>query len=129
MTCCADTYLTFRAAKQFFFLRYSVDYWTIRCGTVSIFFFVLRYECSCCISLVEKVIEDVRKKREMHSLEPAKERDCGICFCPIEEDEIHRLESCGHSYCKECVELQFKSAVKNRVNDDQVQHILDQCSF
>lgn len=66
-----------------------------------------------CISLVEKVIEDVRKKREMHSLEPAKERDCGICFCPIEEDEIYRLESCGHSYCKECVELQFKSVVKN----------------
>ena len=66
-----------------------------------------------CISLVEKVIEDVRKKHEMHSLEPAKERNCGICFCPIEEDKIHRLESCGHSYCKECVELQFKSAVKN----------------
>jgi hypothetical protein len=37
-----------------------------------------------CISLVEKVIEDVRKKREMHSLEPAKERDCGICLCSIE---------------------------------------------
>ncbi|XP_033109101.1 ATP-dependent RNA helicase DEAH12, chloroplastic-like [Anneissia japonica] len=31
-----------------------------------------------------------------------EEDECGVCFSPIENDS-HRLEGCGHNYCKECL--------------------------
>nr|XP_022344536.1 ATP-dependent RNA helicase DEAH12, chloroplastic-like [Crassostrea virginica] len=38
--------------------------------------------------------------------------DCGICLCEVSETELYRLESCGHSYCKDCVNLHLKSAIE-----------------
>lgn len=39
--------------------------------------------------------------------------DCPICMCPVELNQINRLEYCGHAYCKECL----KSLILNAVND------------
>ena len=29
--------------------------------------------------------------------------DCPVCFCPIVEGDIYRLEYCGHAYCRPCI--------------------------
>ena len=29
--------------------------------------------------------------------------DCPVCFCPIDEGDIYRLEYCGHAYCRPCI--------------------------
>ncbi|XP_063398977.1 uncharacterized protein LOC134683600 [Mytilus trossulus] len=64
-------------------------------------------------SLIDTMISLVIKKRQECKLQPSKTRDCMVCFCPIEEGEMYRLEACGHPYCKDCVELQFKTDIKN----------------
>ena len=37
--------------------------------------------------------------------------DCVACFCPIDEDDLYRLEACAHPYCKDCVKQQVCSFV------------------
>ncbi|XP_042221163.1 ATP-dependent RNA helicase DEAH12, chloroplastic-like [Homarus americanus] len=40
--------------------------------------------------------------------------DCVTCFCPIELEDLYRLECCGHSYCKECIKLQMDTAIAGK---------------
>ncbi|KAJ8312727.1 hypothetical protein KUTeg_010100 [Tegillarca granosa] len=40
--------------------------------------------------------------------------DCSICFCPIENGELYRLESCGHEYCKDCIKRQAEISVTGK---------------
>ncbi|CAC5386483.1 DHX8 [Mytilus coruscus] len=63
--------------------------------------------------IINSVIESMIKNRKEYKLQRTQTRDCVVCFCPIEEGEIYRLEVCGHPYCKDCVELQFILSVKN----------------
>ena len=63
--------------------------------------------------IINSVIESMIKNRKECKLQRTQTRDCVVCFCPIEEGEIYRLEVCGHPYCKDCVELQFILSVRN----------------
>lgn len=40
--------------------------------------------------------------------------DCVTCFCPVDLNNIYRLESCGHPYCKECIQLQMDAAIDSK---------------
>lgn len=66
------------------------------------------------IEVVQTVIEGVVKKGKCNEhLQSVKTRDCVVCFCPIEEGELYRLEICGHSYCKDCIKFQFQSHIES----------------
>ncbi|XP_076435215.1 uncharacterized protein LOC143275037 [Babylonia areolata] len=38
---------------------------------------------------------------------------CVACFCPIDTNDLYRLEACAHPYCKDCVKHQVSVAVKD----------------
>ncbi|XP_033109099.1 ATP-dependent RNA helicase DEAH12, chloroplastic-like [Anneissia japonica] len=42
-----------------------------------------------------------------------EEDDCGVCFSPVENDS-HRLEGCGHNYCKECLMNLLQHSVESK---------------
>ncbi|VDI41954.1 ATP-dependent RNA helicase DHX8/PRP22 [Mytilus galloprovincialis] len=54
---------------------------------------------------IQNVIDEIsdRKTKEVSQL--CNTRDCALCLCEIEDDNIYRLELCGHPYCKQCVIL------------------------
>ncbi|XP_071134146.1 uncharacterized protein [Mytilus edulis] len=61
------------------------------------------------IEKIQTVIEETGLKMKGKVLQPSTTRECVVCFCEIEDGKMYRLEACGHSYCKECVEFQFQS--------------------
>lgn len=65
------------------------------------------------VAIIESVIETVSKNRTLVRPLTEKSRDCSVCLCPVGEGELYRMEICGHAYCKDCVELQFKSDVRS----------------
>lgn len=67
------------------------------------------------MGLIDNIIKTMWEKRANAKPMTETSRDCVVCLCPIDEGELYRVEICGHAYCKDCVQLQFKSAVRNNM--------------
>ncbi|XP_063404918.1 uncharacterized protein LOC134688289 [Mytilus trossulus] len=61
------------------------------------------------IEKMQMVIEETGLKMKGRVLKSSKTRECVVCFCEIEDGNMYRLEVCGHSYCKQCVQFQFQA--------------------
>ncbi|VDI41957.1 E3 ubiquitin-protein ligase RNF14 [Mytilus galloprovincialis] len=61
------------------------------------------------IEKIQIVIEETGLKMKGKVMQPSTTRECVVCFCEIEDGKMYRLEACGHSYCKECVQFQFQT--------------------
>ncbi|WAR27221.1 DEAHC-like protein [Mya arenaria] len=40
--------------------------------------------------------------------------DCPVCLTPINEEDMFRLEYCGHAYCETCLTNQIRFAIQNK---------------
>ncbi|KAG8185520.1 hypothetical protein JTE90_019774 [Oedothorax gibbosus] len=54
------------------------------------------------------VVKDLKEKVELNEY-PEDAENCPVCFDNVSGDS-HRLEHCGHLYCKECILLWFQNA-------------------
>jgi superfamily II DNA or RNA helicase len=68
-----------------------------------------------CISGMEEISKIFTKKRkaddEMET-EQDEENNCSICFCEF-TPPISYIKSCGHYYCKSCLDMNMKTYNKN----------------
>ena len=39
---------------------------------------------------------------------------CNVCLCPVEAKSVYYTESCGHPYCKECIEHFINNAITKK---------------
>ncbi|CAL4117859.1 unnamed protein product, partial [Meganyctiphanes norvegica] len=60
---------------------------------------------------VNTIIEHL--KFTSHPLAETIIEDCPICLCPV-EGQIHRLEFCGHGYCKECLISMIAHGIRDK---------------
>ena len=58
-------------------------------------------------------------------LQESKRPECVVCFMPVEQGQLYRLESCGHPYCMDCVKQQMHHALMNR--DFPIDCVQEQC--
>ncbi|KAK7087520.1 hypothetical protein V1264_021560 [Littorina saxatilis] len=63
--------------------------------------------------VVEQVNDALRAKLQLNADQDEDAIDCVACFCPIDKDDLYRLESCAHPYCKGCIKHQVSIAVKD----------------
>ncbi|GFU33438.1 ATP-dependent RNA helicase DEAH12, chloroplastic [Nephila pilipes] len=63
---------------------------------------------SAAVNKCKEIISDIRMKLEDFALEEDAER-CPLCFDKV-SNQFHRLEFCGHVYCKECILHWFQNA-------------------
>ena len=55
-------------------------------------------------SLQKALREDEAQLTDVPTTTPsADSANCPVCFCPIDEGDIYRLEYCGHAYCRPCI--------------------------
>ncbi|XP_046557387.1 LOW QUALITY PROTEIN: ATP-dependent RNA helicase DEAH12, chloroplastic-like [Haliotis rubra] len=62
------------------------------------------------------VIDDISSKllEGVKTSEEEELPDCCVCLCPIEPNDLYRLQCCGHAYCLDCVRRQLEAAVTGR---------------
>lgn len=67
------------------------------------------------IEKAKEAVEDVDKTlRAAGPQNAAKDEDmpeCAICFCPIEQGDLYRLEICAHPVCTGCIAAQVCATV------------------
>ncbi|XP_054715382.1 uncharacterized protein LOC129224860 [Uloborus diversus] len=61
------------------------------------------------ISKCEKIVQDIKKHLPETSVLENSSEVCGICQMEVAEQR-HRLEYCGHAYCKECLLHLFQNS-------------------
>ncbi|XP_057296015.1 uncharacterized protein LOC130624965 isoform X2 [Hydractinia symbiolongicarpus] len=61
-----------------------------------------------CSDMIQKLVSEVSEA----NIVVDETKTCPICFDSL-SSRSHQLESCGHSYCKECIANMCKHAVKN----------------
>ncbi len=55
------------------------------------------------LEMVQKISEELALRCAVRHVDDDVEiDDCSVCFCSIDED-LYRLEYCGHAYCKVCI--------------------------
>ena len=57
---------------------------------------------------VEELDGTLRAACVLNAAEDGDSIDCVACFCPIDKDDLYRLEACAHPYCKDCIKHQVR---------------------
>ncbi|XP_060068693.1 uncharacterized protein LOC132548818 [Ylistrum balloti] len=66
------------------------------------------------LNKAKETITDIIEKLSPDGLKQPDEPECVTCFCPVKQQDLYRVECCGHPYCKECVKVQIQTSITNR---------------
>ncbi|KAL8624687.1 hypothetical protein ACOMHN_038233 [Nucella lapillus] len=62
---------------------------------------------------VEEVSSTLMEACQQCAEESKDDIDCVACLCPIDPNDLYRLQACAHPYCKDCIKRQVSVAIKD----------------
>ena len=77
-------------------------------------------------TIIERITAELKDNLSV-KLQAEERPACVVCFEPVEDGQLYRLEACGHPYCRDCIEFQLQAALTNK--EFPIVCAQEECSF